>query len=228
MVLPFLEWAITELRSSDAAHVQLAAQALSPLLSRDDYVGLFFQVRLVEPLSHRLPSWFIKSFLSPMISSITRLFSSLQVIRPHHQATYYVLYCLWVLTYHGDFVRALAGSQVVAVMHDYLRTSKKEKLIRLALFVFQNISKEYQFLSDMISLGVIVTLEKLERRSFSDPDIKALIEPLKTLLEHDHVFLRLFVDFFYLSLPLSLSLSHTLIDSSFVATAPSTIIGKKY
>lgn len=47
----FTDWASAELRTGDAVHVQLAAQALCPLLSRDDYLDIYMSARIYDPLS---------------------------------------------------------------------------------------------------------------------------------------------------------------------------------
>lgn len=57
----------------------------------------------------------------------------------------------------------------------------------------QNVTKHglqgneyFDFLMDMITLGVDLTLEKLQRREFSDADIKEALLPLRQAMEHDH------------------------------------------
>lgn len=179
----FMRYLIECLRGSDVNRIEVAAHALSSLTRCDApevYKQIFFRMDGFEPLFRALA----KAYHAP-------------------QATYYLLLCIWLLSFSYDFVRAWQGEyHLVAVMHDYLRKSKKEKIIRMALLILQNVTKHdprgneyFDFLMDMITLGVNFTLEKLELREFSDPDIGAALEPLRKAMENDHPILTSFDDY---------------------------------
>eukprot|EP00906_Rhabdomonas_costata_P010865 RCo015285 len=127
------------------------------------------------------------------------------------QLIYEIGFCLWMLSYNDTCIVALLKHNAIALLHDILRNSKKEKCARVALMTLKNLvrlqmrqhgytsSEENEFLpdvptvdadnqkfnifGDMITLGMVRTLQLMSKRSFGDSDILTEVESLLELLE---------------------------------------------
>eukprot|EP00992_Anisonema_acinus_P007787 TRINITY_DN3776_c0_g1_i1.p1 TRINITY_DN3776_c0_g1~~TRINITY_DN3776_c0_g1_i1.p1 ORF type:complete len:451 (-),score=113.23 TRINITY_DN3776_c0_g1_i1:26-1378(-) len=127
------------------------------------------------------------------------------------QLVYEVGFCVWMLTFNDQAIITMMKANVIPLLHDILRNNKKEKCQRVALLSLKNLARlqtrqhgwgrteEDDFLpdaptvdaddhklnifGDMISVGLLRTLNLFARRAFGDPDILPEVESLLALLE---------------------------------------------
>jgi V-type H+-transporting ATPase subunit H len=111
------------------------------------------------------------------------------------QLQYTLGFCLWMLSFSDATMLQLLENNAVAKLHDILKNYKKEKCCRIAVTTLTNFLK-YQdkqdvdptvlpegyvrrnIYSEMVSLGVLRTLQVLSKRNFADQDVVPLIESL--------------------------------------------------
>eukprot|EP01006_Ploeotia_vitrea_P014408 TRINITY_DN38918_c0_g1_i1.p1 TRINITY_DN38918_c0_g1~~TRINITY_DN38918_c0_g1_i1.p1 ORF type:complete len:473 (+),score=69.04 TRINITY_DN38918_c0_g1_i1:47-1420(+) len=129
------------------------------------------------------------------------------------QLAYEIGFCLWMLSYDDKAVRDLLKLQIIAKLHDMLRTYKKEKVARIGLMTLTNLvnlqnkiesgrtSGEWYYIGysddeqeddrdqriniyqDMIGLGMVRTLTIQSKKTFADPDINKMIDNILEILE---------------------------------------------
>eukprot|EP00668_Euglena_longa_P038215 GGOE01049206.1.p1 GENE.GGOE01049206.1~~GGOE01049206.1.p1 ORF type:complete len:461 (+),score=135.90 GGOE01049206.1:35-1384(+) len=125
------------------------------------------------------------------------------------QLIYEIGFCLWMLSYNDASIVVLLKHNAIALIHDILRVAKKEKCTRVAILTLKNFarlqSRQHGFrasedeedsvptvdlegnrlniFGDMISLGLLRTLQLMSRRNYGDPDILPEVDGLLQLLE---------------------------------------------
>ncbi|KAL9658132.1 hypothetical protein ABK040_013044 [Willaertia magna] len=144
----------------DVRKARMCLKALMKLLKRNDCRGLYFKARGIPPLINLL-----------------------RIHRNNIQILYEVSFCLWLLTFHENVVTFFQNEYLVPRLHDVLKNSQKEKVIRIILFTFKNLMKHSKFITSMINVSVPKTLINLQKRSFEDKDITEDVNNLANALE---------------------------------------------
>mmetsp|Transcript_45605 Transcript_45605/g.74509 ORF Transcript_45605/g.74509 Transcript_45605/m.74509 type:complete len:342 (+) Transcript_45605:348-1373(+) len=127
------------------------------------------------------------------------------------QLIYEIGFCIWMLSYNDASIIVLLKHNAIALLHDILRQSKKEKCTRVAILSLKNFASlqsrqhgyerteadddlgtvptvddegnKLNIFGDMISLGLLRTLSLMSRRNYGDPDILPEVDGLLATLE---------------------------------------------
>lgn len=105
----------------------------------------------------------------------------------HVQLSYEIGVCMWLLSYNETSAMALLHSGTIASLHDILKNFKKEKCARIAILTLKNFVNlnQKQVFSEMVSVGLLRTLQLLSKRPFGDTDVLPEVENLVKLLEQN-------------------------------------------
>jgi len=124
------------------------------------------------------------------------------------QLIYEIGFCLWMLSYSDASIIVMLKHNAIALLHDILRVAKKEKCVRVVILTLKNFARlqsrqqgfraadeedavptvdlegnRLNLFGDMISLGMLRTLQLMSRRNYGDPDILPEVESLLQILE---------------------------------------------
>lgn len=91
------------------------------------------------------------------------------------------------LTRHSSVITPMdmfANENLIPRLHDVLRNTQKEKVIRVVLGTFKNLANTHrQFIMDIVRVSVPKTLSNLLKRNFEDKDIHEDLKELVDLLD---------------------------------------------
>jgi V-type H+-transporting ATPase subunit H len=101
------------------------------------------------------------------------------------QLLYQALFCLWSLSYSPEAALEMSNSKagLVSKLVEIVRTSMKEKVIRVSLLTLRNLLGVGSASNDMVVFGLMPVLESMAVRKFADEDIPADVEFLAKSLE---------------------------------------------
>ena len=101
------------------------------------------------------------------------------------QLLYQTLFSLWSLSYSPEAALEMANSKVglVAKLVDIVKTSPKEKVIRVALSTLRNLLGTGSASNEMVVFGIMPVLESLQQRKFADEDIPEDVDLLYSTLQ---------------------------------------------
>ena len=96
------------------------------------------------------------------------------------QLLYMTLFSLWSLSYSPQAALEMAASKLglIAKLVEIIKTSAKEKVIRVALSTLRNLIGVGSAPNDMVVFGLMPVLEALQVRKFADEDIPEDVEYL--------------------------------------------------
>eukprot|EP00995_Heteronema_vittatum_P005465 NODE_185_length_1690_cov_332.080439_g126_i0.p1 GENE.NODE_185_length_1690_cov_332.080439_g126_i0~~NODE_185_length_1690_cov_332.080439_g126_i0.p1 ORF type:complete len:529 (+),score=218.20 NODE_185_length_1690_cov_332.080439_g126_i0:57-1589(+) len=187
-IATLLDACLAHLGRGDPKMLEVAVHTLAQML-RNPAVRLLFTA---------------KEGCAPLIRHILNNSNNVQLI-------YEIGFCLWMLSYCDKAIVSMLAHNTVALLHDILRNSKKEKCTRIALLTLTNFvrlqqrqhghayasedlpdapsvdvdAKPLNILGDMVSVGLVRTLQLMSKRSFGDPDILPLVDSLLELLQQN-------------------------------------------
>ena len=120
------------------------------------------------------------STLVTLVTASTMSHSSATV-----QLTYQTLFSLWSLSYSPEAAAEMASSKLglIAKLVDIVKTSPKEKVIRVALSILRNLLGVGAAPNDMVVFGLMPVLEAMQARKFADEDIPEDVEFLHHALQ---------------------------------------------
>ena len=100
------------------------------------------------------------------------------------QLLYQALFSLWSLSYASDAAAGMAASKMglVAKIVEILKSSQKEKVLRVALATLRNLLGVGSASNDMVVFGVMPVLEQLASRKWADEDCLDDVEHLVAAL----------------------------------------------
>jgi V-type H+-transporting ATPase subunit H len=92
------------------------------------------------------------------------------------QQLYELLFCLWTMTYdcvnHPSIRQHFHRDKAVAALSELVAAAPREKVVRLALSSLRNLAHtDSTFVQEMIGCGVLKSIDLLQDRQWSDPDI---------------------------------------------------------
>merc|ERR1712216_541286 len=98
---------------------------------------------------------------------------------------YQTLFSLWSLSYSPQAAVEMAASKLglIAKLVEIVKTSPKEKVIRVALSILRNLLGIGSAPNDMVVFGLVPVLEVMQLRKFADEDIPDDIELLYATLQ---------------------------------------------
>eukprot|EP00249_Psilotum_nudum_P006870 c20124_g1_i2 orf=272-1621(+) len=147
-----VDWLCNQLKrpSHPTRGIPTAVSSLATLL-REPYVrALFVQadgVHLIVPL------------ISPA--------SSQQYIQLLYEATL----CMWLLSFFEAAVDAIASTRILPRLLDVLKTTTKEKVVRVTVLTIKNLISKGVLASQMVELGLPKIVQSLKLQAWSDEEV---------------------------------------------------------
>ncbi|XP_058000311.1 V-type proton ATPase subunit H-like [Hevea brasiliensis] len=156
-----VEWLCAQLKkpSHPSRGVPTAISCLATLLREPVVRSSFVQADGVK-------------LLIPLISPA----STLQSI----QLLYETCLCVWLLSYYEPAIEYLATSRTLPRLIEVVKSSTKEKVVRVIVLTFRNLLAKGTFGAQMVDLGLPQIVQSLKAQAWSDED---LLEALNQLEE---------------------------------------------
>ncbi|KAI3940742.1 hypothetical protein MKW98_030061 [Papaver atlanticum] len=155
-----LEWLCAQLKypSHPSRGIPSAISCLSTLLKEPPVRSSFVQADRVK-------------LLIPMISPATSQ-KSVQLL-------YETCLCLWLLSYYEPAVRYLASSRTLLRLVDVVKSSTKEKVVRVVVLILKNLLAKGRFGSKMVVVGLPQIVQSLKARAWNDEDLLEGLDQLE-------------------------------------------------
>ncbi|KAL9379515.1 hypothetical protein Peur_027997 [Populus x canadensis] len=96
------------------------------------------------------------------------------------QLLYETSLCVWLLSYYEPAIEYLATSRTLPRLVDVVKSSTKEKVVRVVVLTFKNLLSKSAFGAQMVDLGLPQIVQNLKAQAWSDED---LLEALNQLEE---------------------------------------------
>ncbi|XP_065852541.1 V-type proton ATPase subunit H [Euphorbia lathyris] len=96
------------------------------------------------------------------------------------QLLYETCLCIWLLSYYEPAIEYLATSRTLPRLVDVVKSSTKEKVVRVIVLTFRNLLARGTFGAQMVDLGLPQVVQNLKSQAWSDED---LLEALNQLEE---------------------------------------------
>ncbi|CAO2832620.1 unnamed protein product [Amaranthus hypochondriacus] len=168
-----VDWLCTQLRNPSHPNlgVPTAVNCLATLLKeplvRSSFVqadGVKLLIPLINPVSNQT---------TPIASAQTNQQQSMQLL-------YETCLCIWLLSYFEPAVEYLATSRCVPRLTEVIKSSTKEKVVRVIVMTFKNLLPKGTFGAQMVDLGIPLIVQNLKAQTWGDED---LVEALNQLDE---------------------------------------------
>ncbi|CAO2837472.1 unnamed protein product [Amaranthus hypochondriacus] len=168
-----VDWLCTQLRSPShpSRGIPTAVNCLATLLKEPLVRSSFIQadgVKLLIPL------------INPVSNQTTPLASSQSNQQQSMQLLYETCLCIWLLSYYEPAVEYLATSRCVPRLTEVVKSSTKEKVVRVIVMTFKNLLPKGTFGVQMVDLGMPQIVQNLKAHAWGDED---LVEALNQLDE---------------------------------------------
>lgn len=189
-------WIVSQLKSSSGAYISLALPAMTALMSCTESRLLFAASGGIKYLSRHLRP----GKKSSKSSSKNKPSASVQQL-------YELCFCLWTMTYElngsasvrADFAK---DGQVVNALCELVASAPREKVVRISLSALRNLGTcsadinpgpagtvkvdGVVFLTEMIACGLMKSINHLQERQWTDPDMVDDIETLHKNLVNNY------------------------------------------
>ncbi|XP_038696917.1 V-type proton ATPase subunit H-like [Tripterygium wilfordii] len=96
------------------------------------------------------------------------------------QLLYETCLCIWLLSYYEPAIEYLATSRTLPRLIEVVKSSTKEKVVRVVVLTFRNLLHKGTFGAQMVDLGLPQIVQSLKTQAWSDED---LLESLNQLDE---------------------------------------------
>uniref|UniRef100_A0A1J3CY23 V-type proton ATPase subunit H n=1 Tax=Noccaea caerulescens TaxID=107243 RepID=A0A1J3CY23_NOCCA len=155
-----VEWLCAQLKqpSHPTRGVPIAISCLSSLLKEPVVRSSFVQADGVK-------------LLVPLISPA----STQQSI----QLLYETCLCIWLLSYYEPAVEYLATSRTMQRLTEVVKSSTKEKVVRVVILTFRNLLPKGTFGAQMVDLGLPHIIHSLKTQAWSDEDLLDALNQLE-------------------------------------------------
>ncbi|KAL9233532.1 hypothetical protein vseg_008516 [Gypsophila vaccaria] len=168
-----IEWLCAQLKkpSHPSRSVPTAVTCLATLLKEPLVRSLFVKIDGVK-------------LLIPLIVPVSNQSPAPLTLSPPNQQSMQLLYetclCIWLLSFHEPAVEYLATSKCVPRLMDVVKSSTKEKVVRVIVLTFKNLLPKATFGAQMVDLGMPQIVQNLKVNAWGDED---LVEALNQLEE---------------------------------------------
>ncbi|KAF2551609.1 hypothetical protein F2Q68_00037794 [Brassica cretica] len=155
-----VEWLCAQLRqpSHPTRGAPIAISCLSTLLKEPVVRSSFVQADGVK-------------LLVPLISPA----STQQSI----QLLYETCLCIWLLSYFEPAIEYLATSRTMQRLTEVVKSSTKEKVVRVVILTFRNLLPKGTFGAQMVDLGLPHIIHSLKTQAWSDEDLLDALNQLE-------------------------------------------------
>ncbi|XVE90402.1 hypothetical protein DITRI_Ditri20bG0074900 [Diplodiscus trichospermus] len=95
------------------------------------------------------------------------------------QLLYETCLCVWLLSYYEPAIEYLATSRALPRLVDVVRSSTKEKVVRVVVLTFRNLLSKGTFGAQMVDLGLPQIVQSLKAQAWSDEDLLEALNQLE-------------------------------------------------
>ncbi|KAK1572199.1 hypothetical protein Q3G72_029029 [Acer saccharum] len=155
-----VEWLCSQLKkpSHPSRGIPVAVNCLAALLKEPLVRSSFVQVDGVK-------------LLIPLISPA----STQQSI----QLLYETCLCIWLLSFYEPAIEYLATSRALPRLIEVVKSSTKEKVVRVVVLTLRNLLPKGAFAAQMIDLGLLQIVQSLKAQAWSDEDLLDTLNQLE-------------------------------------------------
>ncbi|KAH1113960.1 hypothetical protein J1N35_007338 [Gossypium stocksii] len=95
------------------------------------------------------------------------------------QLLYETCLCVWLLSYYEPAIEYLATSRALPRLVDVVRSSTKEKVVRVVVLTFRNLLSKGTCGAQMVDLGLPQIIQSLKAQAWSDEDLLEALNQLE-------------------------------------------------
>ncbi|XP_016742379.2 V-type proton ATPase subunit H isoform X2 [Gossypium hirsutum] len=95
------------------------------------------------------------------------------------QLLYETCLCVWLLTYYEPAIEYLATFRALPRLVDVVRSSTKEKVVRVVVLTFRNLLSKGTCGAQMVDLGLPQIIQSLKAQAWSDEDLLEALNQLE-------------------------------------------------
>lgn len=168
-----VDWLCAQLRkpSHPSRGIPIAVNCLATLLKEPVVRSSFVQadgVKLLVPL------------INPVSNQSSTPLASSHPNQQSIQLLYETCLCVWLLSFYEPAIEYLATSRTLPRLMEVVKTSTKEKVVRVIVMTFKNLLPRGTFGAQMVDLGMLQVVQNLKAHAWGDED---LVEALNQLEE---------------------------------------------
>ncbi|CAF2147079.1 V-type proton ATPase subunit H [Brassica rapa] len=95
------------------------------------------------------------------------------------QLLYETCLCIWLLSYYEPAIEYLATSRTMQRLTEVVKSSTKEKVVRVVILAFRNLLPKGTFGAQMVDLGLPHIIHSLKTQAWSDEDLLDALNQLE-------------------------------------------------
>ncbi|KAM7279115.1 hypothetical protein ACFE04_006249 [Oxalis oulophora] len=95
------------------------------------------------------------------------------------QLLYETCLCVWLLTYYEPAIEYLATSRCLPRLIEVVKSSTKEKVVRVVVLTLRNLLPKGTFGAQMVDLGLLQVVQSLKSQAWSDEDLLEALNHLE-------------------------------------------------
>lgn len=171
-----VDWLCAQLRkpSHPARGIPTALNCLATLLKEPLVRSSFVQVdgvKLLIPL------------ITPVSSQSSAPVASSQSNQQSMQLLYETCLCIWLLSYYEPAIDYLGTSRCLPRLLEVVKSSTKEKVVRVIVMTFKNLLPKGTFGAQMVDLGLPQIVQNLKAQAWGDEDLVETLNQLEEALK---------------------------------------------
>ncbi|WKA06143.1 hypothetical protein VitviT2T_024060 [Vitis vinifera] len=94
------------------------------------------------------------------------------------QLLYETCLCVWLLSYYEPAIEYLATSRTLPRLVEVVKSSTKEKVVRVVVLTLKNLLSKGAFGAQMVDLGLLQIVQSLKAQAWSDEDLMEALNQL--------------------------------------------------
>lgn len=171
-----VDWLCAQLRkpSHPTRGIPTALNCLATLLKEPLVRSSFVQVdgvKLLIPL------------ITPVSSQSSAPVASSQSNQQSIQLLYETCLCIWLLSYYEPAIEYLGTSRCLPRLIEVVKSSTKEKVVRVIVMTFKNLLPKGTFGAQMVDLGLPQIVQNLKAQAWGDEDLVETLNQLEETLK---------------------------------------------
>jgi len=159
-----VDWLITQLRipAHPTRGIPTAVSSLATLLRISKVRAMFVKADGTK-------------LLAPLITPA----STQQYIQLLYEATL----CVWLLSFHDAAIEAFRMARVLPRLVEVVKSSTKEKVVRVAILTFRNLTANEHLAAEMVDLGMPKVVQSLKLQAWGDEDLSQALDTVDAALK---------------------------------------------
>ncbi|KAL2612343.1 hypothetical protein R1flu_024035 [Riccia fluitans] len=158
-----VDWLCTQLKnpSHPSRAIPTAVSSLATLFREYKVRALFVEARGVRSLV-------------PLISPASK--------QEHIQLLYEATLSVWLLTFYDPATQAMADTRISSQLVEVVKSSTKEKVVRVALLSLKNLVKKDIFAHQLVACGMPKVIQNVRLQAWHDEDLLSALDELEGTL----------------------------------------------